>query len=123
MAADLLNAMQIGGNAVEDTTVVGTVQEIALPVLVIDASTASLGPDDVSARFVYVSFEGAGAALQADDGVSVKPGKTGGALTQAQGLWIGAGNGVILNVTGHTHLLHNGTGAVGQVHISPLANQ
>jgi hypothetical protein len=123
MAADLVNALQIGGDSVEDATNIAAVQEIALPVIVVDESTASLGPDDVPARFVYVSFEGAGAALQADDGVSVKPGYTGGSLTAAQGLWIGAGNGVILNVIGFTHMLHFGTGAVGSLHITPLANQ
>ena len=119
MPADLLNAFQIGGDSVEDATVDGTVQEIALPVVVVDESAASLGPDDIPARFAYVSFEG----VTVTDGVSVKPGKTGGALTQAQGLWIGSGHGVILNVTGNTHLLHNGTGAAGTIHITPLANQ
>jgi hypothetical protein len=118
MAANLLEALQIGGNGVEDATNTGAVQEIALPTL--DLGT---GPAAVSARFVYVSFEGVNAAANVNDGVSVKPGYTGGALTVAQGLWIGAGRGVILNVTGFTHMLHVGTGTAGTLHISPLANQ
>jgi hypothetical protein len=100
--------MSIGGDSVEDTTHLTVTQEVALPTT-----------DGRTALFAYVSFE----SDAITDGVVVRPGVTGGTVSHATALWIGAGTGVVLNVGGNTHMLHMGTGTVGQLHVTPLANQ
>ena len=115
MAGNLLEALAFGGPGVEDATAVAT-NEVALPNLIVDEG--GTGPADPNPRFVHVSYEGAAAT-----GVIVKPGKAGDAMVDGDGFYIGEGSpGLILNVVGHTHLIHRGN-AVATVHVVPLANQ
>lgn len=118
MPQNLLPALSWGGPGVEDATVAGATNEIALPTL--RGEPVGSPPAAESARFVHVSIEQNGGA----GGAIVKPGYTGDAMTDADGFHVGDYQpGLILNVTGYTHLIHRGSGAGGTLHIVPLANQ
>lgn len=108
MASGLLHALQIGGDSVEVTT--GGAGEIAIPALDTGEQPA----------FVYCACEGG-----VGDGIGLRPGLTGQAITPATGLAISSlgDSAVVLAVKGQTHIAHVAVSGTPVLHITPLTNQ
>ncbi len=104
MAGNLLDALQVGGDA--DSVSVSTSDgELAIPPLA----------SGTKPKWVRVSCSGA-------IDVFVMPGLTGTALVAGEGLHIRQTTAEILHVAGNTHIIHIASGA-GTLYVTPLANQ